>query len=128
MSQENDVLDREYCPTARHLPVVSVRPLALGEWTAHHGSDHNGPDEKYPEWCEVTIRDVDGSYHSQAIGLFGLKTAHLIAAAPEMFRALENALENGSIHWEPTTDRGHTARSKMIGCIQSTLRKVRGKA
>lgn len=81
----------EYGPEPKS-EVVSVKPIPEGEWTATYGWQDDGPDPKHPEWCEIMMPDANGRYAASISGHVGIRTARLVAAAPNLRRALIDLL------------------------------------
>lgn len=103
----------EYGPVAPKRKVVSIAPIPEGEWRAFHGWKGKDPDPMYPEWCEITLPADNGRYaYSGSISSsIGIRTARLIAAAPNLRRALINLLS-------------HPQGPEAVKCAAAALRKA----
>jgi hypothetical protein len=81
----------------------------------------HGPDEDNDRVCEVDTRDYDDRIEDEDTH-YGVETsaraeanAHLIAAAPEMYAALKDAIDGGFACPEPMLDRMRAAIAKANG-------------
>lgn len=101
----------EYGPVASKREVVSVKPIPEGEWTARHGGWDKDPDPMHPEWCEIRMLDANGGYAGDIYGHFGIRIGRLIAAAPDMRRAVIELLY-------------HSQGPEAIGRAAAALRKA----
>ena len=98
-------------PVTPKREVVSIAPIPEGEWRATYGWKNKAPDPMYPEWCEIMMPDANGRYAASISGHVGIRTARLIAAAPNLRRALIDLLY-------------HSQGPEAIGRAAAALRKA----
>lgn len=91
---------------------MSKEKFTQGEWVISHDNDHAG------EYVNVGMAQLYSNYHDKEQAAQNVHDAHLIAAAPDMYRMLE--VISDRMH---KTDQGSI---EDILTIEKLLAKARG--